>query len=138
MSSNPTGAASIGSPADLGRLQADEALRAQKLREASEQFEAMFMKMLLESMRKSTPDGFFGKSFSADIHGSLIEQELSEKLAERGSLGIADALYRQLAPAAGLAEATPASAARAYRLTGGSAPHPVGTDTRIHKDGDDQ
>lgn len=137
MSIEAAGKGPIRAPGDLGRLESDDALRARKLHAATQQFEAMFMEMLLESMRKSTPDGFFGKSFSADIHGSLIEHELSEKLSEQSSLGIADALYRQLAPAAGLAERAPVTAARAYGRAGGRSLAPVEID-QSHKDEDDQ
>jgi Rod binding domain-containing protein len=137
MFANETGTGAIRPRGDVARLETDDALRAKKLRAASEQFEAVFMKMLLESMRKSMPEGFFGTSFSADIHGSLVEHELSRKLSERGSLGIADALYEQLAPAAGLAERPAASAAHAYRRAGGRPLAPIEIE-RIHKDGDDE
>ena len=88
-----------------------------KLREATQQFEALFLDMLLKELEKSTSDGaLFGNMPGGDIYRSMMRGALSERLAVRGSLGIADALYRELAPAAGLDAGTgsPAGAARAY------------------------
>ena len=88
-----------------------------KLREATQQFEALFMDMLLKELEKSTSDGtLFGNMPGGDIYRSMVRGALSERLADPGSLGIADALYRQLAPAAGLDPGTgsPGRAIRAY------------------------
>lgn len=124
----------VHTPGDLARLESDDALRARKLREATGAFEGMFVKMLLEGMRKSTKEGLFGSSFSGEIHESLFDDALSRSLAHSGALGIADMLYAQLAPAAGLAEVTPESASQAYERAGGRDLAPIESSNQ-QKDG---
>jgi flagellar protein FlgJ len=65
------------------------------LRQASKQFEVMFMGMVLKSMRDATPpEGLFGSS-SEKMYTSMLDQQLAQNLSGRG-LGLADAMYAQL------------------------------------------
>ncbi len=72
------------------------------LRQAAEQFEAIFFGMLLSSMRKANEafevDGMMNSQttkFYRDMHDS----QLSTELARNGALGLADLLVQQLSPA---------------------------------------
>jgi flagellar protein FlgJ len=70
------------------------------MKQASKQFEVMFMNMVLKSMREATPsDGMFS-SQSEKMYTSMLDQQLSQNLSGRG-LGLADAMYAQLSRMAG-------------------------------------
>lgn len=70
------------------------------MRQASKQFEVMFMSMVLKSMREATPsEGLFG-SQSEKMYTSMLDQQLAQNLSGRG-LGLADAMYAQLSRMAG-------------------------------------
>ncbi len=65
------------------------------LQEAAKQFEALFMNMLMKSMREATPqDGFFDND-QTRMYTSMLDQQLSQTMASRG-VGLADVLVRQL------------------------------------------
>ena len=65
------------------------------IKQASKQFEVMFMQMVLKSMREATPsDGMFS-SPQEKTYTSMLDQQLSQNLSGRG-LGLAEAMYTQL------------------------------------------
>jgi flagellar protein FlgJ len=69
-----------------------------KLKEVSEEFEAIFIKILLDSMDKTVDresDMFYGGN-SEDIFRSMLNTERSKSMAKSSNLGIADSLYNQL------------------------------------------
>ncbi len=65
------------------------------LKAAAQQFEALFMNMVLKSMRDATPKGGLFDSEQTKLYTSLLDQKMSENFAKRG-VGLADALIRQL------------------------------------------
>ena len=79
-----------------------DALRAQAaaspgkgLKQVSKQFDAMFIEMMLKSMRDATPsDGIFDSNSSKQYTG-MLDQQLAQQMSSRG-IGVADALTRQL------------------------------------------
>jgi flagellar protein FlgJ len=80
------------------------------LKQAAQQFEAVFMNMLMKSMREASPqDGMFD-SEQTRMYTSMLDQQLTQRMASRG-IGLADVMVRQLSvalavPADGV-EATP-------------------------------
>lgn len=65
------------------------------LRETGKQFEAMFVNMMLKSMRQAGgQDGPFD-SEQSKMYTSMLDQQLSQTMAKRG-LGLADVLVRQM------------------------------------------
>ena len=65
------------------------------LKETAKQFEALFMNMVLKSMREATPqDGLFDNS-QTKMYTSMLDQQLSQTMGKRG-VGLADMLVRQL------------------------------------------
>ncbi|MFN3715123.1 MAG: flagellar assembly peptidoglycan hydrolase FlgJ [Thiobacillus sp.] len=65
------------------------------LKSAARQFEAVFMNMLLKSMRETTSqDGLFD-SEQTRMYTSMLDQQLAQSLASRG-VGLADVMVRQL------------------------------------------
>jgi peptidoglycan hydrolase FlgJ len=84
------------------RAQSPEALR-----EAARQFESLFTRMMLESMRSaSMGDPLFG-SDSADFYQGMFDDQLAVELSKGRGLGLADMLIEQLTRA-GMSGATQA------------------------------
>lgn len=75
----------------------------QALRQAAEQFEAIFMNMLLKSMREANAhfeaDGMM-HSETTRFYRDMHDNQLASDLAQQGSLGLADLIVQQLDPAA--------------------------------------
>lgn len=79
------------------------ALRAQAknspdaaLEKVATQFEALFMQMMLKSMRESVPqDGMFDGEATRTYMG-MLDQQLATSLAGKSGLGLADVLVKQL------------------------------------------
>lgn len=94
-----------------GRLALDtqgmEALRQsakqnspEALKTVAKQFEALFMNMMLKSMREASPqDGAFDNEQSR-MYTAMLDQQLSQNMAARG-VGLADILIRQLSSVGG-------------------------------------
>jgi Rod binding domain-containing protein len=70
---------------------------AEGLRQAAEEFEAMFLDYFLQQARKSQlADGLMRSSAGETFQG-MLDQEYARTASGGLSLGIADALYAQLA-----------------------------------------
>ena len=64
-------------------------------REAAQQFEAMFVQMMLKSMRDATFKGGMLDSKTMDTYMGMHDRELSLQIARNGSMGIASMLEKQ-------------------------------------------
>lgn len=87
----------------------------QATRQAAQQFEAMFMNMLLKSMREALPGTDALSSGAGKMYTGMLDSEIAQKLAAGKGLGLADMMVRQLErratrPATGAADATAAGA----------------------------
>ncbi len=72
------------------RQSPDQALKA-----AAQQFEAVFLNMMLKSMREATPqDGMFDNEQTKMFTG-MLDQQLAQDMSSRG-IGLADMMTRQL------------------------------------------
>lgn len=66
------------------------------LREVAQQFEALFIQMMLKNMREANlGDELFGSDQTRHYEG-MFDQQISLHLGRQGSLGLADLLVRQL------------------------------------------
>jgi len=65
------------------------------LKGAATQFESMFIGMMMKSMRDATPQDGMLDSQDTKTYTSMLDQQMSQKLAKRG-IGLADALVRQM------------------------------------------
>lgn len=91
------------------------------LRAAAQQFEALFMNMLMKSMRQAnkvfeTEDNPLSSrdvEFFQDMH----DNQLTSELSSQGTLGLAELMVQQLSPT-GTAEHTPADFLPAQRFNG--------------------
>jgi len=77
----------------------DSESKKEALQEAAQQFEAIFMKMLLKSMRKAqdvlesdSPFNSQSTKFYRDMH----DQQMAVELSSNGTLGLSDLIVRQL------------------------------------------
>lgn len=80
----------VGELRRAARDNSPEALKA-----AAQQFEALFMNMVMKSMRDATPQEGMFDSQQSRMYTSMLDQQLSQTLASKG-VGLADALFRQL------------------------------------------
>ena len=68
---------------------------SQGVRGAAEQFEALFIQMMLKSMRDAVPTSGLIDSQQTEFYQSLLDQQWSQTMASRG-IGLADSLVAQL------------------------------------------
>ena len=89
------------------------------MRQAAQQFEALFMQMVLKSMREATPKSGLFDSHANDMYTGLLDQQMALRMAQQGT-GLAEVIVRQLtrhlpqAPAPLPAAAAPAQALARY------------------------
>ena len=68
--------------------------RKQKMEEAAQGFESLFINMLLKQMRRTIPKSdFINGGYGEKIFEEMFDEEISKKIAQRGGLGIAHAIY---------------------------------------------
>ena len=65
------------------------------LEAAAKQFEALFMNMMLKSMRDATPKDSLMDSEQSRLYISMLDQQLSQSMSSNG-IGLADMMIRQL------------------------------------------
>ncbi|MEA5098152.1 MAG: flagellar assembly peptidoglycan hydrolase FlgJ [Burkholderiaceae bacterium] len=65
------------------------------LKAAARQFEALFVNMMLKSMRSATPQNGMFDSDQTRMYTTMLDQEMSQTFAKRG-VGLADAMLRQM------------------------------------------
>ncbi len=91
--------------AGLAKLRADaraDARSPEALRKAASQFEALFIQMVLKSMREAKlADGMF-ENESNDHYRDMFDGQLSVSLSQGRGLGLADVIVRQLSQQAGV------------------------------------
>ena len=82
------------------------------MKQASKQFEVMFMHMMLKSMREATPSDGMLSSSQEKTYTSMLDQQLSQNLSGRSrGLGLAEAMFTQLNRTMGGDALAPATAA---------------------------
>ena len=86
---------------NLAQLRAQAKLSPDKaLKAAAQQFESVFLNMMLKSMREATPqDGMFDTDQTRMFTG-MLDQQLAQSMASRG-VGLADILVKQLSQTLG-------------------------------------
>ena len=68
-----------------------------ELKKATQNFEAIFVNMLIKSMWKTIPEsGLFEKNSATNIYEGIIQSALSEEISRSGGLGMAEMLYQQI------------------------------------------
>jgi Rod binding domain-containing protein len=96
----PTGAPQVSGTgarvADSGHVD-----KKSKLFEQCQEFESIFVKMMLKEMRKSVDksDSLLSGGWAEDIYSDMLDDEYSKSMAKNAGFGLADQLYKQLARA---------------------------------------
>ncbi len=67
------------------------------LKAAAQQFEALFLQMVLKSMRDATPREGLMDSDQSRMYESLLDQQLAQVMSSKKGVGLADVIARQLA-----------------------------------------
>ena len=65
-------------------------------RETAQQFEAMFIQMMMKSMRESVMKSELSENAPLDTYQSMFDKEASIQLGKRNSMGLADMLVKNL------------------------------------------
>ncbi|MQA40010.1 flagellar assembly peptidoglycan hydrolase FlgJ [Rugamonas aquatica] len=81
---------------DMGSLrQSAKAGSPEALKTAATQFEAMFVNMMMKSMREATPQDGMMDSQQTKMFTTMLDQQTSQNIAKKG-IGLSDMLIRQL------------------------------------------
>ncbi len=127
----------------LRRMASSQApgVRQKALRQVAGQFEALFLQMMLKSMRATTIDDSVFNSRQVRFYQGMFDQQLALNLAQGKGMGLADMIVRQLghggmlagkaqgaavAPAQGRPARRPAAAGTPRTTAGTTAPAPAG------------
>jgi flagellar protein FlgJ len=85
---------------DMGSLrQSAKAGSPEALKTAATQFEAMFVNMMMKSMRDATPQDGMMDSQQTKMFTTMLDQQTSQNIAKKG-IGLSDMLIRQLSKTA--------------------------------------
>ena len=96
----PAAAAVTGSYLDFGGIgklkgQAHSDAKA-ATRETAQQFEAMFLQMMMKTMRDAIPKSGLNESAAEETFQGMFDKEVSLAMAKRNSLGLADMLVKHM------------------------------------------
>jgi peptidoglycan hydrolase FlgJ len=72
--------------------------KSSELYQACQDFEALFIKQMLDAMRKTVhkEDDLQNGGMSQDIFEGMLYDEYAKKMAETAQFGLSDTIYRQL------------------------------------------
>ena len=72
--------------------------RESDLYKVSQDFEALFIKQMLDVMRKTIhkEDDLLGGGFGQDVYEDMLYDQYAKKIAATAQFGLADMIYRQV------------------------------------------
>ena len=114
----------MGVLADLrGRARANP---NEAVEDVAQQFEALFIQMMLKSMRDAVEDGGLFGSDQLDTYQQMADQQTALDMASKGGIGLAEALVAQLSRSRGTGQSATNEAstlnARSFSLATDAAP----------------
>lgn len=81
----------------LGKLKGQARTDAKAAtRETAQQFEAMFLQMMMKTMREASPKSDLVESAGKDTFEAMFDKEVSLSMAKRNTLGLADMLVKHM------------------------------------------
>ena len=81
----------------LGKLKGQARTDAKAAtRETAQQFEAMFLQMMMKSMRDATPKSELNESSATETFEAMFDKEVSVAMSKRNTLGLADMLVKHM------------------------------------------
>jgi peptidoglycan hydrolase FlgJ len=76
---------------------AANAMSEDKARKAAQEFEAVFLTQILETMYAGVePDPTFGGGNAEKLFRSMINEKTAQSMAKNGGIGLADAVYAEI------------------------------------------
>ena len=79
------------------KARAKEVDRGSKLYKACQDFEAIFVKQMLNVMRKTVnKSGLMDGGFAEEVFEDMLYDEYANKMTEHAQFGLSDTLYKQL------------------------------------------
>lgn len=106
---------------DKLRLQAKQS-PDQAIKGAAQQFEQVFLNMMLKSMREATPQEGMFDSEQTKMFTGMLDQQLAQSMSSGHGIGLADVMARQLSRSSLGAEIDPAAAGKTAPVTRTSIP----------------
>ncbi len=99
----PTGAAQVRRDASVAGTEArvadgSKVDKKSKLYEQCQEFESIFVKMMLKEMRNSVDksDSLLSGGWAEDIYSDMLDDEYSKSMAKTAGFGLSEQLYKQL------------------------------------------
>ncbi|HTX49702.1 MAG TPA: rod-binding protein [Caulobacteraceae bacterium] len=93
---------------------AAELARRGQIHKTAQNFEASFLTTMFETMFSSVPtDSAFGGGPGEDMWKGFLAEAIAKETAQRGGIGVAAAVEKEMLKLQGLSEPSPASAAAA-------------------------
>lgn len=69
-----------------------------QLREASREFETLFVVEMYKAMRKSVPEsGLFEENMANDMYKEMLDMEMAKQTAAGPGIGLGESMYNQMA-----------------------------------------
>lgn len=76
-----------------------KARKLESLKESTKEFEAIYLMEAMKAMRKSIPEGgLFKKTAATETWQEMLDMQTVRQGVETQGLGLAEEMYRQLAP----------------------------------------
>ncbi|GJM11650.1 MAG: hypothetical protein DHS20C12_00530 [Pseudohongiella sp.] len=72
-------------------------------KEVAQQFESIFIEIMMKSMRAATPKDSLFNSDQMEAYQDIFDKQLAVDVAASGGLGLAEIIQRQIASASGFA-----------------------------------
>lgn len=113
----------VNSLAQTKRLAKEDPRAA--LKGAAQQFEAVFLQMVLKSMRDASPKEGLFDSEQSRLFQSMLDQQLTQTMSAKGSTGLSALIEKQLA------RGLPPLASDTIRTEGASPPFPLQQQMRL-------
>lgn len=71
---------------------------SENIKQVAQQFEAIFVQMIMKSMRDTVEEGGLLNGESMRFYQDMMDQQLSIDLSSQGGIGLAGTIERQLSP----------------------------------------
>ncbi len=72
--------------------------QGENIKKVAQQFEAIFVQMMMKSMRDTVEEGGLLNDDSMRFYQDMMDQQLSVELSAQGGVGLAETIERQLSP----------------------------------------
>ena len=66
------------------------------LKATAQEFESLLLYKMFEAMRRTVPKSGLLNSFSMDMYQSMMDQEMANEVAKKGTVGLSQMLYEEL------------------------------------------